>query len=79
MAEKGAARREEACSDCQEPTRRERGDFSQLIQFSPKIFKVSGDQLTAEYFSMLSHDDIEKLNKVYKKDFEMFGYTWPAK
>jgi len=40
---------------------------------------VSADQLTAEYFSMLSHNDIEKLKKVYKKDFDMFGYTWPAK
>ena len=40
---------------------------------------MSADQLTAEYFSMLSHNDIEKLKKVYKKDFDMFGYTWPAK
>lgn len=55
------------------------GKLSPTVRNQRREKEVSADQLTAEYFSLLNHDDIEKLKKVYKKDFEMFGYTWPAK
>ena len=42
-----------------------------------ELFQVKDDKLTAKYFSMLSQKDIDRLKQVYRKDFEMFGYTWP--
>ena len=42
-----------------------------------ELFQVKDDELTAKYFSMLSQKDIDRLKQVYRKDFEMFGYTWP--
>ena len=44
---------------------------------SAELFQVKDDELTAKYFSMLSQKDIDRLKQVYRKDFEMFGYTWP--
>ena len=44
---------------------------------SAELFQVKEDELTVKYFSMLSQKDIDRLKQVYRKDFEMFGYTWP--
>ena len=44
---------------------------------SAELFQVKDNELTAKYFSMLSQKDIDRLKQVYRKDFEMFGYTWP--
>ena len=44
---------------------------------SAELLQVKEDELTAKYFSMLSQKDIDRLKQVYRKDFEMFGYTWP--
>ena len=48
-----------------------------FIISSAELFQVKDDELTAKYFSMLSQKDIDRLKQVYRKDFEMFGYTWP--
>ena len=80
--------RAEACPDREEPAEREGGgcwivlcmmvcDICFKDISSAELFQVKEDELTAKYFSMLSQKDIDRLKQVYRKDFEMFGYTWP--
>ena len=54
-------------------------NYISVIENKNSIDNISKNDFISEYFSQLSKEELTKLYKIYKDDFDAFGYEFNLK